>query len=178
MISVLLSRELQTHRVDGSGGDGGRDCYFSDEDGTDAYELKSFTGRMTKSRRRQVKRSLIRAIEQAPRTWTLVVPIDFTPAEQQWFDSLQTDVSARLDWKGKTWLEEKVAQYPDIARYFSGTAAEVVRLLTEVAHEDAHPDDARALGERFSGAAMLTPRPASSPWILRCRIGSAAQDLR
>jgi hypothetical protein len=152
MVSVLLSRERQTHRVDGTGGDGGRDCYFSDNDGTDAYELKSFTGRMTQSRRRQVTRSLRRAMVQTPRTWTLVLPIDFTPAEQEWFESLQADVSARLDLRGRTWLEEKLAQYPDIARYFAGAAAEVVRLLTEVAHEDALPDDARALGERFSGA--------------------------
>ena len=152
MVSVLLSRERQTHRVDGSGGDGGRDCYFSDENGTDVYELKSFTGRMTQSRRRQVKRSLARAMEQAPRSWTLVVPIDASPPEQAWFDSLRAGVSARLDWKDKTWLEEKLAQYPDIIRYFSGAAEEVVRLLAEIAHEDVLPDDARALGERFSGA--------------------------
>jgi hypothetical protein len=31
MIAVLLSRPRQTHRVDGSGGDEGRDCYFSGE---------------------------------------------------------------------------------------------------------------------------------------------------
>ena len=105
MVSVLLSRELQTHRVDGSGGDGGRDCYFSDDNGTDAYELKSFTGRMTQRRRRQVKRSLARAMDQPTRSWTLVVPIDATPPEQAWFDSLQADISARLNWKDKTWLE-------------------------------------------------------------------------
>ena len=153
MVSVLLSRELQTHRVDGSGGDGGRDCYFSDDAGTDVYELKSFTGRMTPARRRQVKRSLARAMERAPRSWTLVVPIDASPPEQAWFDSLQAGVSARLDWKDKTWLEEKLAQYPDITRYFSGAAEEVVRLLGEIAREDALPVDARGLGERFSGAA-------------------------
>lgn len=152
MVSVLLSRELQTHRVDGSGGDGGRDCYFSDDDGTDAYELKSFTGRMTQSRRQQVKRSLARAMERAPRSWTLVVPIDATPPEEAWFDSLQAGVPARLDWKDKTWLEQKLAQYPDITRYFAGAAEEVVRLLGEIAREEALPDDARALGERFSGA--------------------------
>jgi hypothetical protein len=92
-------------------------------------------------------------MEQAPRSWTLVVPIDATPPEQAWFDSLKADVSARLDWKDKTWLEEKLAQYPDITRYFSGAAEEVVRLLGEIAREDALPYDARSLGERFSGAA-------------------------
>jgi hypothetical protein len=62
MVAVLLSRIHQTHRVDGSGGDGGRDCYFAGGNGTDAYELKGFTGRMTPGRRQQVIRSLNRAI--------------------------------------------------------------------------------------------------------------------
>jgi len=67
MISVLLSRIRQTRRVDGSGGDGGRDCYFSDENGTDVYELKSFLGRMNDVRRQQVVRSLQRALKGSPR---------------------------------------------------------------------------------------------------------------
>src|SRR5580693_9211386 len=81
MVSVLLSRIRQAHRVDGSGGDGGLDCYFSDENGTDVYELKSFTGRMNDVRRQQVVRSLQRALKGSPRTWSLVVPIDATPKE-------------------------------------------------------------------------------------------------
>ena len=152
MVSVLLSREIQALREDGAGGDGGKDCYFSDAAGTHVYELKNFTGRMTSGRRRQVKRSLARAMSRAPRTWTLVVPIDPTPSEQRWFESLHAEVSAQLDWKGRTWLEEKLAQYPDIARYFTGAAEEVMGLLSEIAREDALPRDARALGETFSGA--------------------------
>ena len=35
MVSVLLSRIRQTRRVDGSGGDGGLDCYFIDENCTE-----------------------------------------------------------------------------------------------------------------------------------------------
>lgn len=149
MVSVLLSRDLQTHRVDGSGGDGGRDCYFSDDEGTDVYELKSFTGRMTQSRRRQVRRSLARAMEQSPRSWTLVVSIDASPPEQAWFDSLRAGAPARLDWKGKTWLEQRLARYADITRYFAGAADEVMRMLREIGHSDALPDDAQALGNQF-----------------------------
>jgi transcriptional regulator with XRE-family HTH domain len=158
MVSVLLSREWQTHRVDGSGGDGGQDCYFSDDDGTDAYELKSFTGRMTQSRRRQVKRSLARAMEREPRSWTLVAPIDPTPSEQAWFDSLQASVSSRLDWKGWTWLEEKLAQYPDVTRSFSG-ATEPSTKFEEITDPDrihTREDFARALNElkRHSGMSI------------------------
>jgi len=151
MVSVLLSRLRQTRRVDGSGGDEGRDCYFPGEHGTDAYELKSFTGRMTPARRRQVKRSLTRAMETSPRTWTLVVPINPTPEEQRWFDSLGAGLAADLDWLDKTWLEEHLARFPDIIRYFSGAADEVVRLLAEINREDALPDDAAGLARRFAG---------------------------
>jgi hypothetical protein len=148
MISVLLSRIRQTHRVDGSGGDGGRDCYFSDENGTDVYELKSFLGRMNDVRRQQVVRSLQRALKGSPRTWSLVVPIDATPKEQKWFDSLPSSTAATtLTWLGKTWLEEQLAAHPDIGRYFAGASEEVVQILKDIAREDALPRDA-------AGAAM------------------------
>ena len=152
-MSVLLSRLRQTRRVDGSGGDEGRDCYFTDEHGTDAYELKSFTGRMTPARRQQVKRSLAEAMKKNPRTWTLVVPIDPTPGEQTWFDSLGEGLPAQLEWLGKNWLKEQLARFPDIVRYFSGAADEVVRILTEISREDALPDDAAGLAQRFAGQA-------------------------
>jgi hypothetical protein len=154
MVSVLLSRLWQAHRVDGSGGDGGRDCYFSDEEGTDVYELKSFTGRMGRTQRRQVERSLGRAMAGSPRSWTLVVPIDPTPAEETWFGTLKAAHSGtRLEWLGKTWLDEKLARFPDITRYFSGAADEVLRLLAEINREDALPGDAAGLAWQFAGQA-------------------------
>ena len=57
MGSVLLSRlHPDAQRIDGKGGDGGRDVQIvhgQDDQITDAFELKSFTGRMTPSRRTQ-----------------------------------------------------------------------------------------------------------------------------
>lgn len=154
MVSVLLSRLRQTRRVDGTGGDGGRDCYFSDEDGTDVYELKSFTGRMRRAQRLQVERSLGRGIANSPRSWTLVVPIDPNPAEESWFDTLKADhTGTRLEWLGETWLKDQLARFPDIIRYFSGAAEEVIRILTAIREEDALPDDAAGLVQRFAGQA-------------------------
>jgi hypothetical protein len=154
MVSVLLSRIRQARRVDGSGGDGGRDCYFTDADGTDAYELKSFTGRMGRTQRRQVERSLTRAMNDSPRSWALVVPIDPTPAEEQWFAGLQAGhKSTRLEWLGKTWLDDHLAQFPDIPRYFFGAAEEVIRILAEIGQEDALPGDAAQLAAKIAGRA-------------------------
>lgn len=139
MVSVLLSRlKPGTVRVDGKGGDGGRDCYFDEETGREAFELKSFTGRLKGSRRRQVERSLKRAAEGNPTRWSLVVPIDHTPAELTWFEGLQTQYEFPLLWRGKTWLDSEMASHPDIHRYFvKGAAEEVIERLAELNMEQA-----------------------------------------
>src|SRR5688572_14981808 len=82
MVAVLLSRIYSTsQRVDGTGGDGGRDVYFGPPHDLSVFELKSFTGRVDDSRRAQIKRSLERATLLNPTIWTLVVPIDPNPTE-------------------------------------------------------------------------------------------------
>ena len=142
MVSVLLSRlHPDAQRIDGKGGDGGRDVQIVDgQDGpiTNAFELKSFTGRMNTGRRRQVKKSLKRAASLGPARWTLVVPIDPTPAEDNWFRELRKGYPFPIEWYGKTWLDEKMSAFPDIRRYFlEGTSDEVVRLLRELQKEQA-----------------------------------------
>ena len=142
MISVLLSRLYpDAQRIDGRGGDGGRDVQIVDgQDGSLAYafELKSFTDRMIPVRRRQVKDSLKRAASLEPARWVLVVPIDPTPAEDDWFRRLGKDYSFPIEWYGKTWLDEKMSAFPDIRRYFlDGAEHEVVRLLRVLREEQA-----------------------------------------
>jgi hypothetical protein len=83
LVSALLSILHPTSiRTDGSGGDGGRDVHFPGPEGLEIFELKSFTRRVTTNRWKQVKRSLKRAMEMAPKTWTVVCPIDLTREER------------------------------------------------------------------------------------------------
>ena len=140
MVSVLLSRlYVNARRIDGKGGDGGRDVQIADaRDGSiiHAFELKSFTRRVDRSRRSQIERSLERVAELNPPKWTLVVPIDPNPAELKWFDSLRAKYGFPLDWCGKTWLDEKMAASPEIQRYFlEGAKDEVYELLRELGNE-------------------------------------------
>lgn len=139
MASVLISRlNPGVRRIDGSGGDGGRDLILPTPVGVEIFELKSFTERMTSKRRTQVKRSLARAAKHSPTRWNLLVPIDPTPAEEKWFEALTTKYPFPCDWFGLTWLDEKIAACPDIPRYFlGGTADEVIRLLAQVGQEQA-----------------------------------------
>ncbi|MFN8521131.1 MAG: hypothetical protein U0667_17480 [Chloroflexota bacterium] len=137
MVSVLLSHlHPDATRIDGSGGDGGRDVQILRHDGLSAFELKSFTGRMTRGRRRQVKSSLQTASGLNPRDWTLIVPIDFTPEELAWFEGLGSSVPFRIEHRGKTWLDAQLAQRPCITRYFREDAANEVARLAEVLQQE------------------------------------------
>ena len=146
LVSVLLSRlHPDSQRIDGKGGDGGRDVQIVHAgDGliVDAFELKSFTGRMGSVQRPQVKNSLDRAADLGPARWTLVVPIDPTPRELDWFHRMGENYGFPREWRGKTWLDEKMALFPDIRRYFvEGAKDEVYRLLLELREEQARVTD-------------------------------------
>ncbi len=154
MVSVLLSRlHPDAQRIDGKGGDGGRDVQIvdgQDDSIIHAFELKSFTGRMTTVQRRQVEKSLKRAASLEPARWTLIVPIDPTPDEDKWFRKLGKDYTFPIKWCGKTWLDEKMSAFPDIRRYFlEGTSDEVVRLLRELHREQAIVTDVPDAMERL-----------------------------
>ena len=154
MVSVLLSRlHPDAQRIDGKGGDGGRDVQIvGGQNGqiVDAFELKSFTGRMNQTRPRQVVRSLKRAVSLEPARWTLIVPIDPTPTEDQWFRELGKDYCFPIQWFGKTWLDNKMAAFPDIRRYFlEGAKDEVFRLLREIREEQARITDVHDAVDRF-----------------------------
>ena len=199
MVSVLLSRlYADSLRMDGKGGDGGRDVQIVDrQDGSmvEAFEEKSFTGRMTPARRRQVERSLRTASALKPRQWTLVVPIDPTPSEYVWFRKLGEQYQFPLVWRGKTWLDEKMASFPDVERYYvDGASDEVIRLVTQLRDEQAWIGDVNdvvqrlvALHERLDEIdphyryELATVRPGANFWpsdvVMSVRHGDVRIDV-
>ena len=122
VISVLLSWEHPTIRhLDFNGPDHGRDAEFSDEDGLHAFEMKSFSGPMNSSSKRQVERSLASAATAPLASWTLVTPIDPTPADLEWFHRLGAQYPFALEWLGLSWIEGQLAQHPEILPYYRGS---------------------------------------------------------
>lgn len=140
MVAVLLSNlHPDSQRIDGAGGDDGRDVRWPNADGREhMFELKSFADRLGAPQKRQIKRSLARAGLLDPASWTLVVPIDPSPAEDRWFQHLQEGVSFPLTWRGRTWLDAQCAERPYIARYFiESSSGEVLRVLLQLNQEQA-----------------------------------------
>ena len=199
MVSVLLSRlHPDAQRIDGKGGDGGRDVQIVDgQEGliSHAFELKSFTGRMTSARRQQVVRSLKRVAALGPARWTLVVPIDPTPGEERWFRELGASYCFPIFWHGKTWLDEKISLFSDIRRYFvEGAKDEVYRLLLEIREEQATITDVhdavgrlRTLRERLNeidpyySYEMATVPAGANSWpsdvVFAVRVGDVRVDV-
>lgn len=140
VMSMLLKNICpEAERIWGAGGDEGRDVQIRLADGSlHAFEIKGFTGRITDSRKRQIKRSLQRAAELSPVDWTLLMPIDPTPKEEAWLRSLQALVPFPTRWQGRLYLDTELAKRPWIDRYLLGDwADEVVRLLEQAGQERA-----------------------------------------
>jgi hypothetical protein len=140
MVSVLLSRlHPDAERIDGIGGDGGRDVQLRTPERLELFELKSFTGRITArspNRRRQIEESLRTAARLRPDSWSLVVPIDHNKEELKWFDGLRRIYPFPLRWYGRTWLDGQMAAFPDIQRYYiEGIRDEVLELLRQLNEE-------------------------------------------
>ncbi|MEV7118247.1 hypothetical protein [Kitasatospora griseola] len=140
LIAMLLLRlRPMALPVDGAGGDGGRDLFEHSEAGELInYEIKSFTGRMAKGRRDQVRRSLISTAQHQPDHWDLLVPIDPNPAELKWFEGLRGDFPFVRYWRGLTWLNAQFAAHPDLVR--SGVLSGSDEILKQIGEARAERD--------------------------------------
>lgn len=170
LVSVLISWLYpDAQRIDGSGGDGGRDVLVPTDDGLLIFELKSFTGRISSGgRKAQITRSLARAAEHSPVAWRLIVPIDPTPSELAWFERVTAPYPFECIWHGRTWLDSELARRPGIVRYFlEDYEVEVLRLLKDLKDEEGNVGNAfaaihraRAIRQRLTISTPTTNMPS------------------
>jgi hypothetical protein len=124
VMSVLLFQERPTAwRRRPSQGDGGLDVGEPTPDGYHVYQIKGFTGSMTSSRRGQVRRSLQRILDDArldrPVTgWTLVVPMDPTSEDEEWFRQLTAQAPFPCAWKGQLFWDSEAAKHAHVVDYY------------------------------------------------------------
>ncbi|MFE3206170.1 hypothetical protein [Embleya sp. NPDC059237] len=139
LVSMLVLRlRPRARSIEGSGGDRGKDLVEYDEDNRlIIYELKSFTGRLDKDRRRQVKDSLITAAQHQPDAWDLLVPVLPTNGEWEWFDGLRKDFPfVRKMWH-RDRLDEKLSKHTDLVRSVQEPDGYLAERLAELNAEHA-----------------------------------------
>jgi hypothetical protein len=125
LITALLT-ELYPHgrRIDGRGGDRGRDFEVPVESGWHRFEVKSWARDFGKSQHQQLRDSLRTTLKANPVKVTIVVPLDQTPPMISWLDRQQATTSVPLEWRGRTWLETHLAARPHLVRAFVRTSLE------------------------------------------------------
>ena len=118
LVCQLLELEMGAQALDGSGGDGGIDCFRDTGSGIEVFQAKYFLSRLTPGQRAQVKHSLSRALEQPRlRRWVLCIPLDPTPAELAWFEKL-TPPAVTIEWWGASKLRSLLSKHPSLAGQF------------------------------------------------------------
>ncbi|MCR3748139.1 hypothetical protein [Lentzea californiensis] len=140
IVSTLLSTlHPESERIDGSGGDGGRDHQLRSGDELHIWQSKWYVDRLSKSRsrKRKILESLDAAAESKPSAWSLVTPMIPNRTEREWFEDVSRNYSFPLVWRGGDWLEANLAQHPSIVRHFMGAEEEYVNLLRELREEQA-----------------------------------------
>lgn len=144
---LLRSKYAGMQSLDGAGGDGGRDAQLITADGRTVFEVKSF-GRLNSSRKRQIEKSLRKAVESAPdmNRWVLVIPMNRTPSrqgarssEEAWFADTLPKVApgVELSWWGLDWLDGQVAESMAFQRYIEGVDGQLLERAREFNLEQA-----------------------------------------
>nr|BFE64971.1 hypothetical protein GCM10020063_094970 [Dactylosporangium thailandense] len=140
IVSVFLSRDHPSStRINTAGGDNGIDVQLNSSDGMVIYQIKSFAGHVTASKRHVIADSLSKAAEHNPVRWHLVIPVDPTARQISWFDEISSHYPFDCVWLGRTWLDGQAAKYPDVVRYFlrPETPDEIVRNIQELTRAQA-----------------------------------------
>ncbi|GAA4734918.1 FxSxx-COOH system tetratricopeptide repeat protein [Phytohabitans rumicis] len=152
LMAALLTRLMpEAQRVDGSGGDGGVDVRVPAVGGLHIYEIKRFAERLKPGQRQQIQKSLLRAVRTQPRmvAWTLVVPLDPTPTELEWFEShLQGLSPVPITWMGRTTIETHLSAHDDLLRTFAPGSVETRALDRAV----------EALGRQMGDRPLTAPQ--------------------
>jgi hypothetical protein len=125
LVGMMLCREYpRARRRRPSQGDEGVDILVPSDDGAAVYQVKSFTGRLDGSKKRQIEKSwhaLTAAIRNRSievRAWFLVRPENPTRQDDEWLNGLTADASFPCEWRGLDYCDSLAAKYPEVVDYY------------------------------------------------------------
>lgn len=162
LAAVLLRREnpLAT-QIRPSRGDGGIDVRVPlPTGGFEIYQVKKFNSNLDTSQLRQIKdsyESLHKYCDASGldvRAWHLLMPLNPTKENIEWFDHLTNDAGHSCDWRGRDYLDGLAAKFPDVVDYYLHDGADrLERVVGEMLQ-------LFQLQKKSDGAGVLTPAQA------------------
>ncbi|MCU1491812.1 MAG: hypothetical protein JWM85_3217 [Acidimicrobiaceae bacterium] len=124
VMAVLLLQERPTaqHRRP-SQGDGGVDVYEPVAGDYHVFQIKRFTESLSANDKAKIAESLER-VKINPRLdgpvvqWSLVIPLNPTSGDDEWFNELTADAGFACDWRGLTFWHSEASKYWFVISYF------------------------------------------------------------
>lgn len=134
-------------RVRPSQGDGGIDVIKAIND-TDiiVYQIKKFATNLTSSQKAQVKKSWESILEHANeknlnlREWFLVMPLDPTKENLNWFKELTNGHGVETHWLGRTQVDGWAAKMPYVGDYYFQGNRDLVMEIAKAMFNATRPD--------------------------------------
>lgn len=125
--------------IEGAGGDDAQDLRLRVDGTLTIFEVKSFSRALIPSQRRQVKKSLLKAVRlHSPQRWILILPHDKTPAETIWWTELQSAApGVHLEWWGRDWLDGQFADKQELIAAVEGTDYQLLARAAQFGQETA-----------------------------------------
>jgi hypothetical protein len=121
---LLLRRHQRARRVRPSQGDGGVDVYVPGINGWTIYQVKSFTGPLTRNHKTQITNSwkaflqLVEERQIVVNRWVIIRPENPTWQDQKFLDDVTSDAAWPCEWHGLDHCDELAASYPDVLDYY------------------------------------------------------------
>ncbi len=134
----------RAERIRPSQGDRGIDLVVRNHEAVTVYQIKKFSDNLTASQKSKIIDSwetlqdFVSSKKLKLSEWHLVMPLDPTPENLEWFTKLGLESGVEVLWEGLTKVDAWTAKMPYVADYFfaDGKAAEREELarLFEIAH--------------------------------------------
>lgn len=136
VIAVMVCRETPAMvRVRPSRGDGGIDLIQITEAGWRVVQVKYYSSNLTAKQKADIAKSYndVRATAAAKNAkiaeWLLMLPLEPTNENREWFDELTQDAGYPCEGRGLSHVEGLAATYPEVVDYYIGNGRERVEKL-------------------------------------------------
>ncbi|MCT7293900.1 hypothetical protein NVV99_23630 [Rhodococcus sp. PAE-6] len=96
----------------------------------EVYQVKKFAENLTTDQKAQIVKSHARIKAYAEKrgwsieTWHLTLPLDPTPENDQWFETLTSEDGFESTWKGLSVFDNWAADFPQVLDYYLGNGKE------------------------------------------------------